>query len=223
MAWNRPLFVLLLVSSLALGACSANPLAPSTPPPPNTLVYDAPTTLTVKSGATLPGTPIGYGGKTPTGAAKVLLSGLIAAKQLGDSMDWQGTPAPNTSLKLNTRVMSFDDQAVTFAGSAHIELTKSVVQPGAISGTSQLEFNAPVTYSLNKGETVPGSNISFVGSTADGAQFKGLEGYAFRKTLDSLEYSGRLNPKVTLKLDLRVLNFSNTSVMLGGAATLRIE
>ncbi len=223
MTLHRAPFVFLVLACLALAACSANPLAPSTPPPPNTLVYDAPATQTVKNGATLPGTTIGYGGKTQTGAARVLLSGLVAAKQIGDSMDWKGTPVPNTSLTLNMRVVSFDDQAVTFAGAAHLELVKSVVQPGPITGTAQMEFNAPVTYSLNIGETIPGSNITFLGSTKDGAQFKGLEGYSFRKTLDSLQYTGRLNPKVTLKLDLRVLNNSDASVLLGGAATVRIE
>jgi hypothetical protein len=186
-------------------------------------VYDAPTTLTVRNGAVLPGTTVGYGGKTPTGAAKVLISGLVAAKQIGDSMDWQGTPVPNTNVKLNTRVISFDDQGVSFAGTAHIELVKVVIQPGGALGTAVMEFSAPVTYSLNKGNSIPGSNISFVSSSGEGAQFSGVEGYGFRKTLDSLQYFGRLNPKVTLKLDLRVLNYSETSVILGGTANLRIE
>lgn len=223
MAWHRALLVLSFLVGLGLAACSAIPFAPSTPPPPNTLVYDAPTSLTVKNGTVLPGTPIGYGGKTQTGAAKVLISGQVAAKQIGDSMDWQGTPVPNTNLTLNMRVVSFDNQAVNFVGTAHLELTKVSAQAVGTQAPTRLEFNAPVTYSLNKGDMIPGSKISYLGLSNDGAQFGGIEGYSYRKTLDSLQYTGRLNPKVTLKLDLRILNYSETSAVLGGAANIRIE
>jgi hypothetical protein len=171
----------------------------------------------------LPGTQIGYGGKTPTKGAKLLLAGMVAAKQVGDSLDWQGTPAPNTSVKLATRVVMFDDQSVTLVGSAHVEVKNVTVTPGGTSSAVGLDLSAPVTYSVGKGAIIPGTKVAFVGSSNQGAQFSGIDGFPYRKELDSLEYVGRLNPKVLLQLNLRVLSYSETSALVGGTANIKIE
>ncbi len=213
----RWIVILLLAVVLITSGCSSNP------PAPNTLVYDAPVSLTIKKDALLPGTSIAYGGKTETGAAKVLLTGMVAPKQTGDSVDWQGTPAPDVAVRLATRVATFDDQSVTLIGTAHIEIKNVSVKPGGSPSAALMEFSAPVSVSLNKNEWIPGSNVTYAGAANEGAQFLGLEGYPYRKPLDSLQYVGRVNPRVFLRLDLRVLNFSDSSVVLGGTANIRIE
>lgn len=217
----------IVLISIVLMTVACNIIQPSppsnTPSASNALVYDAPVSLNIKSGATLPGTTVAYGGKTPAGAAKVLLAGQVAEKQTGDTLDWHGTPVPNLSLNLSTRVLTFDDQSITLVGTAHIELENIAVQPGGTAGSAPMEFNAPVTYSLPKNVPVPGTNIAYLASSPEGAQFSGIQGYAYRKPLDSLQYIGRLNPKVMLKLDLRVLNFSDSNVVLGGTANLKVE
>jgi hypothetical protein len=191
---------------------------------PNTLSYDAPVSLSVKSGATLAGTPIKYSGKSATGSAQVLISNQLAPKQVGDTMDWQGTPVPSVKVKLSTRVASFDDQSITFVGTAQVDIADVSIKPsGTPPTTAMMEFNAPVTYSISKNEFIPGSNIVYGGSTPDGARFLGVDGYPYRKTLDSLQYLGRLNPKVSLKLDLRIINFSDSNVVLGGTANIKID
>ncbi len=229
----RRLFILLILSAMALlgVACNVIQQAPIPLPgtgggattAPNSLVYDAPVSLSIKTGSTLPGTTVGYSGKTAAGAARVLLGGQVAEKQTGDTLDWRGIPAPNLNLNLSTRVVTFDDKSITVVGTAHIELANISVQPGGTFPTAPMEFSAPVTYSLGKNVPVPGTNIAYIASSPDGAQFSGIQGYAFRKPLDSLQYIGRLNPKIMLKLDLRVLNFSDTNVILGGTANLSIE
>ncbi len=219
-------FIGILLLSLVLSGCSALdflPGAPATSAPPGTLVYDAPVSLTVKNGTLLQGTQIAYGGKTATGAAKLLIANLVAAKQTGDSLDWQGTPVPNTTLQLSTRVMMFDDQSVTLVGTAHIEVKNPTIQPGGTSNVAGIEVSAPVTYSIAKATFVPGTKVSFVAATNQGAQFAGVEGYPYRKELDSLEYVGRINPKVFMRLSLRVLSYSETSALLGGTANVKIE
>lgn len=213
------MFALLL---FAVG-CATNPLTPSTPPPPNTLVYDAPVSLTIKNGTLLPGTSIAYGGKTDTGSGKILIAGLVAPKQTGDSVDWSGALAPGVSVKLATRVATFDDQSITLVGTAHIEIGNVSVKPGGAPGAVLMELNAPASVSLNKNEMIPGSNVTYVGSTTDGAQFLGVEGYPYRKPLDSLQYVGRINPKAFLRYDLRVTSFSDTSVLLVGTANIKVE
>ena len=216
-----------LVFTMLVSGCSESPIPlpfEPTPLPPNMLVYDkTPVSLTIKTGTLLPGTSIAYQGKTETGQAKVLMAGLLAPKQVADTVDWQGTPVPNVNLKLTTRVATFDEQSITLAGTARIEISNVTVQPGGASGTAQLEFKAPVTFSVKHGEFIPGTRLAYAGSTAEGAQFLGLEGYPYRKQLDSLQYAGRLNPKVFLQLDLRVLSYSETGVVLGGTANIKIE
>jgi len=226
----RPIWRVLLASLLfaaLVSGCSAIPIPPPfapTPLPPNTLVYDnVPVSLTIKTGTLLPGTSIAYQGKTETGQAKVLITGMLAPKQVADTVDWQGTPVPNVNLKLTTRVASFDEQALTLAGTARIEISNVTVQPGGTPSTPQSEFNAPVTLSLKKDELIPGTKMAYAGSTPDGARFLGLEGYSYRKQFDSLQYVGRLNPKVFLRLELRVLSYSETGVVLGGTANIKIE
>lgn len=210
------------ILALSATACSAIPFL-SSPPPANELVYDAPVSLSIKNGELLPGTTLAYGGKTDTGAGKLLITGLVAPKQLGDAVDWQGTPAPDVNVSLGTRVASFDDQSITLIGTAHTVIGKLTIQPGGAAGTVLMEFSAPVSYSLSKNDTIPGTNLGYAGSTAEGAAFSGLRGYPYRKTLDSLQYLGRINAKVYLKLDLRVLTFSDTNIVLGGTADVKIE
>ncbi|MCL4395958.1 MAG: hypothetical protein M1482_14345 [Chloroflexi bacterium] len=219
-----PLVVLGFLAALSLigVGCSVLPFSSATPPP-NTLAYDAPVSLVVKNGALLPGTSLAYSGKTETGAGKMMITGLAAPKQVGDAVDWNGTPVPDVDVRLSTRVASFDDQSITLIGTSHVEIKKITVQPGGAGGTALMEFNAPVSFSLNKDESIPGTNLIYGGSTADGAKFVGLDGYPYRKSLDSLQYVGRVNPKVFLKLDLRVLTFSESNVVLGGTADVKIE
>lgn len=215
--------LLVFLLSLSLAGCGIGPFEPASPTPDKSLVYDAPVSLTIRNGTTLPGTPIGYGGKLPTGAAKVLIAGQMASKQIADSVEWQGSPAPNVSVKLTTRVASFDDKGITLLGTAHIEIANATAQAASAPSTSPIEFNAPVTYSIAKSSSIPGSTIVYAGSTKDGAQFTGLEGFPYRKSLDSLQYTGKVNPKVFLKLDLRLINFSDSEAILGGTAGIQIE
>lgn len=212
---------------LALFGCTTNVQLPFLSPSPtavNQMSYDAPVTFTIKTGATLPGTTIAYGGKnTSTGAANILIGGLVAPKQTADTVDWQGAPVPNTAVKLNLRVAKFDEQSITLVGTAHVDILNIQVTPGGTPGTQVLEFSSPVTFSLNKDAIIPGSNLVYAGSTPNGAQFLGLDGYPYRKQLDSLQYIGRLGQKVFLKLDLRVINFNESSVVVGGTANIRLE
>jgi hypothetical protein len=188
------------------------------------LSYDAPISLVVKTNATLPGTSIKYAGKSAAGGAQVLIANQLAPKQAGDTLDWQGSPVPSVNVKLNGRIASFDDQSITLVGTARVDIADVTIKPSGTPPTNaMMEFNAPVTYSISKNEFIPGSNIAYGGSTSDGAKFLGVDGYAYRKTLDSLQYLGRLNPKVSLKLDLRILSYTDAGVVLGGTANIKID
>jgi hypothetical protein len=206
-----PFFVL-------LAACQPSP------PAANALIYDAPVSLTIKTDTLLPGTSIAYGGKTATGAGKVLIAGLEAPKQVGDSVDWQGSPVPDVTVKLATRVATFDDKSIVLIGTAHVEVANISVKPGGTPGTALMEFTtAPTPLTLKKNEFVPGSNLAYAGAAPEGAQFLGIEGYPYRKTGDSLQYVGRISSKVFLRLEMRVVRFTDADVVLLQTANIRIE
>lgn len=213
---------LVLLAPIVLMGC--NSFGGGTPTPANLMTFDAPVTFNIKTGSLLPGTSIAYQGKTETGSAKVMLAGLPAPKQTADSVDWSGNLAPNVSARLTTRVATFDDQSITLAGTVRLEISNIDVKPGGTAGKELVEFTVPVvTYQLAKNQIIPGTNLAYAGSTPDGAQFLGVEGYPYRKQFDSLQYVGHLAPKVFLRLDLRVLNFSDSSATLAGPAHIRIE
>lgn len=213
----------ILLTAILLAGC--NMLPGTTTTGNSTMVYEAPVTFEVKTGSLLAGTSIAYQGKTETGSAKVMLAGIPAPKQTADSVDWNGNLAPNVAVVLNTRVAKFDDKSVTLAGTARIQISGVDIKPGGTPPTTELmEFLVPVvTYTLAKNQTAPGTNISYVGSTPDGAQFAGVEGYPYRKQFDSVQYVGRLAPKVFLQLDLRVVNFSDANATLAGPAHIWVE
>ena len=214
---------LFIFATFFLTSCDALPF-PGAPTPVNTLSYDTPISFNIKAGSILPGTSIAYQGKTETGSAKVLLSGLPAPKQTADSVDWDGVLSPNVKAKLALRVAMFDAQSITLAGAAHIEVTNIDIKPGGSPAKELIEFDLPVvTYQLDKNKLIPGTNVAYAGSTPDGAQFIGIEGYPYRKQFDSLQYVGHVAPKIYLRLDLRILNFSESSVTLAGPGRLRIE
>jgi hypothetical protein len=220
--WVR--LIVLILPGMALLGCSSIPfLASNTPVPANTLAYDAPVSLNIKTGTLLPGTTISYNGKSATGAANILIAGLLAPKQMGDTVDWQGMPVPTVQVRLNTRVATFDEQSITLVGTGHIEIPNFKIQSGGTPGTALLELNAPVTFSLKKDEMIPGTLVTYAGSTPNSAQFLGIDGYPYRKQLDSLQYVGRLNPKVYVKFDLRVISFTDTGAVVGGTVNIRIE
>lgn len=221
----RLLFAIISLVTLTQVGCGDDALPfSSTPVPANVLVYDPPVSFNIKSGSLLPGTSIAYGGKTESGAAKVLITGLVAPKQVGDSVDWQGAPAQNVNLKLATRVLMFDNQSVTLAGTAHIEVKDIQIKPGGSPGNVLIEFTVPViTFSLAKGQFIPGTKVAYLDSSNAGAQFAGVEGYPYRKQFDSLQYRGHVAPKVFLQLDLRVASYSDSGAVLAGTANLKIE
>lgn len=218
----------LLLWGLLLSLTACGDIVPAlpgnrTPTPTNGLVYNAPASLTIKTNTILPGTTLGYTGKSATGAANLTIAGQLAPKQMADTVDWQGGPVANVNVKLNMRVATFDEESITMVGTARVEITNINLQPGGTPGTALLEFSSPVTYSLDKNELVPGSLLAYKGSGTDGAEFLGIEGYPFRKQFDSLQYVGRVNPKVFLKFDLRVLRFDSNTATVGGTVDVRIE
>lgn len=217
--------VAVLVLAILTVGCQIGPvkltLETPTPGSPGELVYNAPIGLSVDVGSFVPGTDIKYVGSSDKGA-QILIGDQIAYKQRADSIDWRGSPVADVDLEINSRVAWFNEQALNVAGTARI-VVKNVVPQAAPVGNAPIEYRAPVGYSIPRGGFIPGTRISYVGSTEDqGAELGGVEGWPYRQMVDSILWEGKLKDNVTLRLDVRVVRFDEESLEVGGLATIGI-
>jgi hypothetical protein len=187
---------------------------------PTKLTYQLPAKVTLAAGGELPGTGIRYLRMSDKGAY-VIIKGQEALKRKGDSLDWSGTPAPGVSLDIRTRIIWYTEKELYLVGTVKAVI-EGINPHVATVKSSPLEYSGPVAYGLARGALIPGSTLSFEGQTAEGAKIGGIEGYPYRKVGDSIAWDGLLRDQVYLRLDLRVLQFDEKSMRVGGIATLWI-
>jgi len=209
----------LLLTLLALLAGSVVACLPWQRPPEGVLIYAGLTEQGIPAGAFLPGTDIQYVGMSEQGA-ELLIEGQRAVKQKGDSLDWSGHPLPGTTLTLKQRIVWFSEEKLHVAGTARLAIREP--QPVAMPFPEELSvvYKLPVGYSVKRGETIPGTTISYVGSTEKGAELGGVEGYPYRKIADSITWEGKLLEGVFLKLMVRVARFDEEKLQVAGLATI---
>ncbi|MCS7285872.1 MAG: hypothetical protein RMK30_04455 [Anaerolineae bacterium] len=183
------------------------------------LSYAGPAYVTIKKNERLPFAEISYLGRSPQGA-EVLIKGQKTLKQRGDSLDWKGALFPGVELELKSRIINFDARALRSFGIFTIRITEPSPAPALPPKEAFAKFTAIVVYRTGKGEGIPGTTLKYRGRDPEGAKFEGLEGYPYRKTGDSLVYTGKLKEKVYLVLNVRVLYYSENVVTLGGTAEI---
>lgn len=214
-AASLPLTVIVLLSLLGLAACTGSPQG--------TLMYRGPTEERVAAGTSMPGTSIRYVQNTSEGA-EFLIADQRAIKKLGDSVLWKGNLGPNLKADLGLRVALIQPEAVQLAGTAALDVQN--VQPAAapFPENSEIVYRVPVTYNVKKGERIPGTLYTYDGQDAQGARIGGLPSgdFPYRQVADSLVWTGRLAEGVMLRLDLRVLFFTDQSLQVAGFATLAV-
>ena len=188
---------------------------------PTSLSYDLATTVTVAANEALPGTGIRYE-TTDDEGAHLTIEGEKITKRKGDSVFWKGTLAPGVTADERFRVVWFTADNLTLAGT--VKLHVDDVAPRALEPvtTSPVTFSGPEVYSLAKGAKIPGTQLVYEGSTDQGAQFSGIEGYAYRQAGDSLVWEGMLRDGVYLRFEGRVIQFSSGSARIAGIVTLWI-
>lgn len=86
------------------------------------LSYQMPVAYTLRKQGTVPGTGLSYEGKTQEGAQFAGIEGY-PYRQLGDSLRWQGRLRPNVALRLDLRVLEYDDNVARVGGIAHLYIT----------------------------------------------------------------------------------------------------
>ncbi len=214
-------FFAILFLTVGLGGCQVLPGA--APTPSRQISYQGPVTLQLKAGETLPGTTLAYYGKAPDGRAIMELGGAQALKSTADSVNWTGALVLFSMIDLKLRVVTFDEAGMTLAGTIQIIVQEPAPVAGNLSANRAAEYTIPVSYTVNQGDVIPGTNVRYVGARTGGAEFTNLDQYPFRERFDSVVWQGHLRERIALRLDLRVLDFNDARVILGGTAQIIFE
>jgi hypothetical protein len=186
---------------------------------PGSLLYNLPTTITISRGETLPGTSIRYEQMEERGA-RVLINGQTALKRRGDSLDWEGEPQPGVPVDLRMRVVWFTEEQLHLVGTGRIEVYDAQPRVGPISTSSAISYSGPVAYSVTRGSKIPGTVITYEGHSDEGVKLGGIEGYPYRRLGDSILWEGRLRDGVFIRLDVRVVQYDDRTLRVGGLVTL---
>jgi hypothetical protein len=188
-------------------------------PPEGQLVYVGPTEQGLEPGDFLPGTDTQFVGLAD-GEAEFVIEGHRAMKKKGDSLDWDGHPLPGVTLNLNQRIVWFTEEKLHAAGTARVAIDNP--QPVELTFPDQLPvlYKLPTTYNVKQGDTIPGTTISYVGSSDKGAELAGVAGYPYRKIADSISWNGQLQEGVFLDVTLRVAFYGEDQLQVAGLATI---
>jgi hypothetical protein len=188
---------------------------------PTSLSYNLATTLTVPAGEFLPGTGIRYVSMDDL-SAQLTIDGEKIAKRKGDSVFWKGSVRSGVTLDQQLRVVWFTEESLTLAGTVKLRIDDVAPRAQSEVPTSTITFSGPEVYGLAKGAKIPGTQLVYEGGSDKGAQFSGIEGYAYRQSGDSLVWEGILRDGVYLRFEGRVLQFDTSSTRIAGIVTLWI-
>jgi len=72
-------------------------------------------------------------------------------------------------------------------------------------------------------QTLPGTDIKYIGKTEQGAQMTIGGQQALKRALDSLTWRGQVAPGVTIDYNLRVITFDSQSLQAGGTAKVVVS
>ncbi len=191
------------------------------PSGPWELLYTAPFEAGIEKGSNLPGTGIRYVGLSDKGA-EILIDDQAAFKQKGDSIGWKGNPVENVHLDLSLRVLWVTEETVYVGGTAKTTVRDPRPEAASIPEVPVRYSNAPVTYRVEKGDSIPGTLVKYVGKAEEGIELSGVEGYPYRKLGDSIVWKGKLREKVFLQLNVRVVFIAEDFIRVAGTATLSL-
>ncbi len=217
--------VVLLLVLLFAGCDRSGGEATETPaaePDSSQLAFTVPYRAVLNEGDSVSGAQLQYVGNSDDGI-HVRIGGEDAYKKVGDSFNWHASAAPGVELDYKLRVMGVYLGVFQAWGDVDIIVSETAPVVMELPDSAPWVFSPAVaTYAVTRGESVPGTTYSYLGKSDNGAQFGGVEGYAYREIADSLEWSGRVRGNVYLDLTMRVSSIGEEEVHLIGTATVWI-
>lgn len=157
----------------------------------------------------------------------VSIDGRSTLKKSGDSFEWEGVLAPGvlSDFELTLESLTFGEPftngrvTLTILNHTPVELDATLPPPPA---TFVFE-NLDISYRVPVGRLIPGTQLSYGGTTDNGARLNGTAGSPFRRENDSLIWQGRLTENVILRYDLTVSAITETELRLIGTGTIWID
>jgi hypothetical protein len=138
-------------------------------------------------------------------------------------VDSDGNSAAGVELDFKLRVVGVVLDVFQAWGEVDIIVSKPAPEEADLPEDAPLTFSAAVVdYTVGKGDIVPGTTLTYLGNSDKGAEFGGLEDYAYRAVADSLDWSGRVRSNVYTDLSMRVSSIDDEEVSLLGTATIWI-
>jgi hypothetical protein len=206
-----------LVTSLVvllLAACSSQDWT-------QRISYTGPVEMGVDQGQFLPGTNVEYIGKVQDGA-QVSVGGAQALKRVGDSLDWKGDMRPGVTVDESLRVIWIAEGTLQTAGTVRIDVAAPQPQAEPANESAPVHFKLPVAYHVAVNAAIPGTVITYLGKTDQGAHLSNVEGYAYRQLGDSIDWAGKLREGAWISLALRTALISDGSLDVIGTADVWI-
>jgi hypothetical protein len=205
-----------------IGALALLLLAACTPTEwTNRLPYAGPMEIGIAQGEFLPGTDIQYLGKNEKGA-QVSIGDKQATKKIGDSLDWMGEMIRGATVDQTLRVALITDELLHSVGTVRIIVANPRPQAETPDTSAPVHYKLPVGYHVDKGRTIPGTPITYLGNTDQGAELGNVEGYAFRKIGDSIVWEGKLREGFWIGLDLRTVLVTDSMLDIVGTVDIWI-
>jgi hypothetical protein len=183
------------------------------------LQYNGPIERGIEGGEFLPGTNIQYLTKTEDGA-RVAIGGQEAVKKSGDSLNWAGDLFDGAAVDLALRVTLITETDMRVVGTVQIDISDPAPVAGQPNTGAPISYKVPVAYHVEKNGTIPGSVVTYLAKTDEGAQLGNIEGYAYRRLGDSITWKGQLRDRVWIELDLRTVLITDDALDLAGTAEL---
>ena len=223
-----PLLACNVTTSDVIGVAERVVRDPTPFPPPtpqgdtisfNTLTYRR----LLSEGEFIPGTRMRYIGANGNSYI-VEIDGLNATKRAADSFAWKGLIAPAVVARYNLRLTSSllnSDLAAVGPVEIMILSPNPTQLPNSEPLAADIEFEELlINYNVPVGFTVPGTTLSYVGLTEQGAELAGTDGYPYFQQGDSLVWVGQLRDNVILRYDLRIISTGTDAMRLTGVAKL---
>lgn len=203
--------VMFLLLAALLAACASREAG--------SLTYNGPTEQTVPMNGGIPGSNVRYVGYSPEGAV-VLIDDQRANKKVGDSLDWQNEPVPGVRVSMAQRIVAANEERLQTVGTVRVVVSEAQPAVAQFPDNPSFRYKVAVTYTVRKGERIPGTLITYKGNTENGAEFEGVSGYPYRKLGDSVSWSGRLRGNAYLDMTSRVTVYTDDFVTLVGLADI---
>lgn len=219
------LLFLLLAATLAcaIPGFDSDPTPPPEPTPPGDMIfYTAPFRAQLHAGTYIPGTQIGYL-QSSGEVHELLIDGLRAYRQVGDSITWRGIVAPGVQGTYQLRLQSGFRGELSAEGQVELVVLNPIpveIPPTQTPAGSIYFSGIPVNYVVPDGAAIPGTSLVYEGQRNGVAELSGTAGYPFFSVEDSLLWLGKLRQDVTVRYNMRVNRLDQYGLHLSGTAEL---